>query len=368
MFDLDIDNEHYAAKIKVIGVGGCGGNIVNCMHSRGVNGVQYAAMNTDTQALSVMNAEIECLQIGDRQTGGLGSGARPPVAAEAARSETDRLREMISGMDMLFLVAGMGKGTGTGAAPVVAEIARELKVLTVAVVTRPFTYERRDKIADSGIELLAQSVDSLIVVPNARLLEVLGEDQPVKQALLAANDVLFNAVSGISEIITKPGMMNVDFNDVRSVMSAQGKAVIGSSSAAGSDRALEAAEAALRCPLMEDVDLTTASHVLVNITGHEDSLTMAEIGKIQDLIGENVPNCENAQFTGVVLDPDAREDLRVTIIVTGVRNAFEVSAGGKAGKPLELTTPNDSTFVSGRNRQTAGGGKDVPTVLRRQVS
>lgn len=368
--------EQHNAKIKVIGVGGCGGNIVNYLSARNVSGVEYAAVNTDAQALGMLADEVERVQIGQTVTGGLGAGAKPEVAAAAAEEEEHRLRELFGGYDMVFVAAGMGKGTGTGAAPVVARIAREAGALTVAVVTRPFNFERRASQAEGGILETTKYVDSLIVAPNEKLFEVLGDKTTLKTALAAANDILYNAVCGISEIITKPGMMNVDFNDVRSVMSAQGKAVIGSAAADGEARAENAAYAALRCPLMEDVDLSNATHVLVNVTGHEDKTELGEVSRVQDIIGEHVPGCESEQFTGLVYDNAMGDSLRVTIIVTGVRDVFSAAAAEKPAPSLDVVRGEvrDPSFTSGRGRrqmedilEAAGGDETkVPTILRRQ--
>ena len=363
------------ARIKVIGVGGCGGNIVNYMHSRKISGVHYAAINTDAQALASISGEVCCVQIGENVTNGLGSGANPETAAEAARQDGDRLREQVRGMDMVFVTAGMGKGTGTGAAPVVAQIAREEGALTVAVVTRPFIYERRDRQADKGLMELAKNVDSLVIVPNEKLREVLPANVKMKEALLAANDVLYNAVCGISEIVTKYGTFNVDFKDVRSVMSTQGKAVIGSARESGENRAEAAANAALRSPLMEDVDLSNATGVLVNITGREDEMEFNEMDKVQAVISEHIPENENSQFTGIVYDESMGEDLRVTIIVTGVSDSYASKA---EPPPLSVMREQikDDVFRSGQNirkiedmtKEHGGDSRNVPAVLRRQLS
>lgn len=372
--NIQFIGEQHSAKIKVVGVGGCGGNIVNYLSARKINGVRYAAVNTDAQALGLLGNGVERAQIGQALTGGLGAGARPEIAAQAAEAESERLREMVRGHDMVFVAAGMGKGTGTGAAPVVAKIAREEGALTVAVVTRPFRFERRDRQAESGLMEMTKHVDSLIIAPNEKLFEVLGAETTAKAALAAANEILYNAVCGVSEIITKPGMMNVDFNDVRSAMSAQGKAVIGSAIATGADRAEKATYAALRCPLMEDVDLSNATHVLVNITGNEDNAALGEMCRVQEIIGEHAPGCENAQFTGLVYDDAMGDSLRVTVIVTGVKDAFEVAAA----PTLDVVRGEvrDPTFTSGRKRRqmeemldkNGGDERKIPTILRRQVN
>ena len=277
---------------------------------------------------------------------------------------------------MVFIVAGMGKGTGTGAAPVVARICRESGALTVAVVTRPFKHERRDKQADAGIANLSEHVDSLIVVPNAKLQEVLGENVKYREALIAANDVLFNAVCGISEIITKPGEVNLDFNDVRSVMSEKGKAIIGSARYGGKERARQAAHEALCCPLMEDVNLRSARSILVNITCHAESMALSEVDEVQEVIAETVPDCAAQQFSGVVFDDDMGDELRVTIIITGIT---ESDALGDISAEPSLETIRDTVagngFVSGRDKkkmqeiQNSGNGVSlkVPAIMRRQM-
>lgn len=369
-----MDSEREQAVIKVVGVGGCGGNVVHYLQDRRVTGVSYAAVNTDSQALGGINEGVECVHIGRDLTAGLGAGAKPEVAAQAAESDLERLRSVVDGCDMVFVTAGMGKGTGTGASPVVAKVCREAGALTVAVVTRPFLHERRDNQADEGIAALEEHVDSLIVVPNSKLQNVLGDDATLDEALTAANDILYNAVCGISEVITKRGEINLDFNDVRSVMSKKGKAVIGSSRCSGKNRAEEATEQALCCPLMEDVDLTHASGVLTNVTCSRANMKLAEINLMQDCIKQHIPECDESQFCGVVYDDSMCDDLRVTIIVTGIN-----AVGSGTGEPsLEVVKGEvtDNAFTSGRERhrknealEKFGGVEEkVPAILRRQVS
>lgn len=362
-----------SAKIKVVGVGGCGGNIVKYLLPRNAPGIDYMAVNTDLKALNQQDAQVECLHIGREITHGLGAGAKPEVAAEAALSEEARLREMMHGYDMVFVTAGMGKGTGTGASPVVARIARELEILVVAVITRPFAFENRGAAADKGILELSQHADSLIVVPNEKLIEVLGEESTQKEALEAANGVLYNAVYGVSEIINNVGEMNIDFNDVRSVMSVQGKSVIGSAVAAGDDRAQQAVFGALHSPLMENIALDTAEHVLVNVTAHADKLKMKEFALINDMISEHIPNCRSARFNGLAYDDAMGEQVRVTVIVTGLRDDLSFEQQNIADV---RQVAQDSSIVSGRKRHKAqqlidkfgGSEKDIPTVLRQQIS
>src|SRR5262245_20061919 len=253
MFEL-VDSGPQSAVIKVIGVGGGGGNAVQHMLRKGVEGVDFIAVNTDAQALKSLDAKTT-LQIGGSFTKGLGAGANPEIGRQAALEDRDRIAEVLSGADMVFITAGMGGGTGTGAAPVVAEVARELQILTVAVVTKPFRFEKRMPTADMGISQLSRYVDSLITIPNEKLLAVLGERTSMLSAFSAANDVLLGAVQGIADLIIRPGMINVDFADVRTVMSEMGMAIMGTGRATGENRAREAAEAAIRSPLLEDIDL-----------------------------------------------------------------------------------------------------------------
>ena len=373
-----INDEINQATIKVIGVGGCGGNIVGQLQNKGVFGVSCVAINTDTQALASLGDKVECVQIGREVTYGLGAGANPDIAAQSAEAESERIKEIARGCNMVFIVAGMGKGTGTGAAPVVARICREAGALTVAVVTRPFVHEMRDEKADAGISKLSEHVDSLVIVPNAKLQEVLGDNVKYREALMAANDVLFNAVCGISEIITRPGEVNLDFNDVRTVMSEKGKAIIGSARQSGEDRASQAAYDALRCPLMEDVDLSSARAILVNITCCSDNMRLSEITEVQEVIKEMIPDSSAQQFSGTVFDNEMKEDMRVTIIVTGIS---EVDALGDIGinKPPSLEAirgaATDHSFISGRDKKRLRDLQDdnaketkTPAILRRQVS
>src|SRR5688572_8199545 len=278
------DTENQGAVIKVIGVGGGGGNAVAHMIQAGIEGVDFICINTDAQALKHSKVKVG-LQIGCNITKGLGAGADPEVGRQAAMEDRDRIIEMIEGSDMLFITAGMGGGTGTGAAPVVAQVAKELGILTVAVVTKPFSFEgKRQKLAQEGHELLTEHVDSPIVIPNDKLMHVLGEDITVDDAFRAANDVLHGAVAGIAEIISCPGMINVDFADVRTVMSEMGMAMMGSACAAGVDRARVAAEQAVACPLLEDINIRDARGVLVNISAAKGTLKMKEMHDVMNTI------------------------------------------------------------------------------------
>lgn len=333
MFEI-MDRDAQEAVIKVIGVGGCGGNAVSHMIDKNVGGVEFICANTDMQALKKSQAKT-VLQIGQDITKGLGAGAKPEVGREAALEDRERIAEAIDGADMLFITAGMGGGTGTGAAPIVAEVAKEMGILTVAVVTKPFAFEgKRTKIAQEGLEELSKHVDSLIIIPNEKLMEVLGEDVPFLEAFRAANDVLHNAVSGIAEIINCPGMVNVDFADVRTVMSEMGMAMMGSAIASGPDRARIAAEQAVASPLLEDVNLANARGVLVNITASH-SFKMKEYYDVMNTI--KAFTAEDATvIVGNVVDESIGDGLRVTMVATGLNGI----AGRRAQKPeLKIMAP-----------------------------
>jgi cell division protein FtsZ len=318
MFEI-IDQSPQEAVIKVIGVGGCGGNAVEHMIGKGLPGVEFIAANTDAQALKRSTARVQ-LQLGSSLTRGLGAGARPEIGRDAAMEDKDRIAEMIDGADMLFITAGMGGGTGTGAAPVVAQVAKDRGILTVAVVTRPFRFEgKRQRVADAGIEELKKCVDSLIVIPNDKLMQVLGEDVSVLDAYAAANDVLRSAVSGIAEVINNAGLVNVDFADVRTVMSEVGMAMMGSAMAAGPDRARLAAERAVASPLLEEVNLSGARGVLVNITA-SSGLKMKEYHQVMETIKEFTAD-EALVIVGTVIDDSIGDELRVTMIATGLGGA-----------------------------------------------
>lgn len=364
-FNVLQNSDSHMAKIKVIGVGGCGGNLVNYMSGRQTAGVSFVAVNTDSQALNAMREGVETVQIGIGSTGGLGAGGNPEVARAAAEAETDRLGELVAGFDMVFIVAGMGKGTGTGASPVIAEIAQKASVLAVSLAVMPFDHERRRKVAEEGLRMLAKSSDSLIVAPNERLLEAMGDDVTMNDAILAANDLLYNAVCGISDIINKPGVMNVDFNDVRAAMAGKGKAVIGSALADGEDRALRAAEQALQSELMENVDLAGASSVIVNISGWR--VKMREMKDVVRVIEERVVDLRGSITHGMLDDETMGNDMRVTLVVTGVCEVRAASGGhiqnvggeGGGGGPR-------GPFDSGRGE--AGGDRRTPSVIRRQTN
>ncbi len=316
MFEL-ADNQITNAVIKVFGIGGGGGNAVDHMVTEGIAGVEFISANTDAQALKTSSANT-ILQLGGEITKGLGAGADPEVGRLAAEENRDRIRDILAHSDMVFITCGMGGGTGTGGAPIIAEIAKELGVLTVAVVTKPFSFEgaKRMAIAEEGIRNLGRSVDSLITIPNDKLLSVLGKNISLLNAFKAANNVLLGAVQGIANLITMPGLINVDFADVRTVMSETGMAMMGTGVSSGEQRASEAAEAAISSPLLEDVDLTGAGGVLVNITA---GLNMS-IGEFEE-VGNVIKSftSENATVVvGTVIDPTMTDDLRVTVVVTGL--------------------------------------------------
>ncbi|HEX5352625.1 MAG TPA: cell division protein FtsZ [Rhodanobacteraceae bacterium] len=319
MFEL-VEQLAPNAVIKVIGVGGGGGNAVSHMVNSSIDGVEFVCANTDAQALKSSGARTT-LQLGETVTKGLGAGANPEIGRQAALEDRDRIVEVLDGADMVFITCGMGGGTGTGAAPVVAQLAKEKGILTVAVVTKPFPFEgrRRMQVALKGIEDLQQSVDSLITVPNEKLLTVLGREVTLLNAFKAANDVLQGAVQGIADLITRPGLINVDFADVRTVMSEMGMAMMGTGTARGDDRAQAAAEAAINNPLLENIDLSGACGILVNVTAGPN-LTMREF----DEIGRVVHDFASEDATvvlGTALDPDLSDDVRVTVVATGLNRA-----------------------------------------------
>ena len=354
MFEL-VDSVDQNAIIKVIGVGGGGGNAVTHMINAGIEGVDFICANTDAQALS--NTKIKtALQIGGNITKGLGAGADPDVGRQAAMEDRDRLMEVIDGSDMLFITAGLGGGTGTGAAPVVAQVARECGVLTVAVVTKPFVWEggKRMRIADTGICELAKSVDSLITIPNEKLLAVLGAQISLMDAFKAANQVLQGAVQGIADLITRPGLINVDFADVRTVMSEMGMAMMGTGTATGDNRAREAAEAAMSSPLLEDIDLTGANGILVNVTAGPDM----SIGDFHE-VGQTVEEFSSDDATvvvGTVIDPEMSNQIRVTVVATGL------------GRPVAAVEPTIQLVEKPQRVVNGAGYEDLdrPTVLRKR--
>ncbi|MCB1683404.1 MAG: cell division protein FtsZ [Pseudomonadales bacterium] len=314
MFEL-VDSAPQSAIIKVIGIGGGGGNAVQHMLKKQVEGVDFIVANTDAQALKAIDAKT-LLQLGAGITKGLGAGANPDIGRQAAIEDKDRIAECLAGADMVFITAGMGGGTGTGAAPVIAQIARELNILTVAVVTKPFKFEKRTDVAERGLRELRESVDSLITIPNEKLLAVLGERTSMLDAFSAANDVLLGAVQGIADLIIRPGMINVDFADVRTVMSEMGQAMMGTGRASGENRARDAAEGAIRSPLLDDVDLHGARGILVNVTAGPD-LNIGEFTDVGNIIEEFASDSATV-VVGTVIDPDMGDELKVTVVATGL--------------------------------------------------
>lgn len=349
---MDMNNEH--AVIKVIGVGGGGGNAVNHMVGSLVEGVEFICANTDAQALRKLNIDT-IIQLGVELTKGLGAGTNPEVGRMAADENKERIREVLQGADMVFLTAGMGGGTGTGAIPVIAEIARSMGILTVAVVTKPFSFEGKKKLATAelGITELERFVDSLIIIPNQKLLPVLGNDVSLVNAFKAANDVLLDAVQGITELIVHPGMINVDFADVRTVMSGMGAAIMGTGSAKGEYRAREAAEKAIACPLLEDINLQGARGILVNISAAD--MGIAEFDEVGNIVHEFAS--EDAVIKiGMSINPELGDEIKVTVVATGM---------GLPSRVVKLAPKATAGYV---NQNVAGEanyeGLDKPTVMR----
>ena len=356
MFEI-VDSAPQSAVIKVIGVGGGGGNAVQHMVANDVEGVDFIAANTDAQALKALDART-LLQLGSTITRGLGAGANPDVGREAALEDRERIAEVMSGADMVFITAGMGGGTGTGAAPVVAQIAKELGILTVAVVTRPFKFEKRNNLAERGIRELQESVDSLITIPNDKLLGVLGERASILEAFGAANDVLLGAVQGIADLIIRHGLINVDFADVRTVMSEMGMAMMGTGRASGEHRAQEAAEAAIRSPLLEDVDLHGARGILVNVTAGPD-LSMGDFIDVGNVIDEYASD-QATVVIGTVIDPHLGDELKVTVVATGLGDPITPSV------KVESPQPDPAADLGDDGRPQYGESWDRPAIFRQR--
>lgn len=374
------------AIIKVIGVGGGGGNAVNHMVDCGIDGVEFICANTDAQALRKLQVNT-VVQLGSELTKGLGAGTNPEIGKQAALEDRERLREIVEGADMVFLTAGMGGGTGTGAIPVIAEIAREMGILTVAVVTKPFQFEgkKKQQVAELGIKELEKHVDSLITIPNQKLLPVLGNNISLVNAFNAANDVLLDAVQGITELIVHPGLINVDFADVRTVMSDMGVAIMGSGSSSGENRAREAAEKAIACPLLEDINLQGAHGILVNITAAAD-LGIAEFDEVGNIVHEFASEDAIIKI-GTAIDPDLEDEIKVTVVATGMGDAAQSSnstiqlvrkaAVGEVNyKDLEKPAvmrqnriePRETRFGAQPKRDAADlDYLDIPAFLRRQA-
>lgn len=389
MFEL-MDSHSEEAIIKVIGVGGGGGNAIEHMVAQNIEGVEFIAINTDAQVLRSSSANVT-LQIGSGVTKGLGAGANPNIGRQAAEEDRETIRQSLEGADMVFITAGMGGGTGTGAAPEVAKVAKELGILTVAVVTKPFPFEgrKRTDFADQGIEELSKYVDSLITIPNEKLLKVMGKGTPLLQAFSAANDILSGAVQGIAELITRPGLINVDFADVRTVMSEMGTAMMGHGSASGEDRAEEASESAIACPLLEDIDLSGARGILVNITAGPD-FSIDEFETVGNAVKAFAS--ENATVVvGTVIDMDMTDELRVTVVATGIgaekkpdislvsnrankviadASEFKLQANGSHVMPSASVMTESAKMMTSEEKTDQGNDLeylDIPAFLRKQA-
>lgn len=358
MFESQIPDSN--AVIKVVGVGGGGGNALEYM--QGIDGVEFICANTDLQALKKSKGIL--IQLGEELTKGLGAGANPRIGREAAEEDRDKIREVLQGSDMVFITAGMGGGTGTGAAPVFAEVAKELGILTVAVVTKPFSFEGKQRAlaAEEGLRSLAEHVDSLIVIPNNKLLTVLGKNISLLNAFKAANNVLLGAVKGISDLITRPGLINVDFADVRTVMSEMGMAMMGTGTAAGEQRARQAAEMAIASPLLEDVNFSGAKGILVNITAGLD-MSIGEFEEVGDVIKEFISD-DATVVVGTVIDPEMTDVMSVTVIVTGLGDHMRGGASNQTSS-ISKTRFADSRRLDGTFDYQQF---DRPAVMRKQVA
>ncbi len=382
MFEI-MDSPSSNAVIKVIGVGGGGGNAVEHMLNSNVDGVEFVCANTDAQALERSSVKTS-IQLGSEITKGLGAGADPAVGRQAALEDRERISELLTNTDMVFITAGMGGGTGTGAAPVIAEIAKELGVLTVAVVTKPFIFEmkKRMKVAEEGINELRQHVDSLIIVPNDKVLSVM-KGKKLTEAFKAANDVLHGAVQGIAELMTCPGLINVDFADVRTVMSEKGMSMMGSGVGQGEDRAIRAAELAVSSPLLEDVDLSGAKGILVNITSSDD-MSIDEFSEVGSVVQEFAAD-DATVVIGTAIDPELKDEIRVTVVATGIGGAAgtdvkpPVLSEVKVESPIKadgttdygkLQQPTVIRQNAGQTKQAVGSDMeylDIPAFLRKQA-
>jgi len=384
MLEFDYDQDRFA-NLKVIGVGGAGGNAIDRMIRSSLKGVEFIAANTDAQALARSSAP-HTIQVGSRLTKGLGSGGNPEVGRKAVEEDRDLIANALEGADMVFVTSGMGGGTGTGGAPVVAEIAAELGALTVGVVTRPFAFEGRVRTrqAEQGLHELKERVDTLIVIPNQKLLEIVDPSTSLLEAFGIADDVLFQATRGISDLITIPGLVNLDFADVKTIMAEMGESIMGTGSASGEDRAVRAAQEAVSCPLLEDVSIQGAQGILVNITGG-DEMTLKEVSDATSIIYEAAGDEANVIF-GAVVDSSCGEEIRVTVIATGIGRELVARAqaedrnvvGPRPVKPEDLVTPayvrkarrvERNQFLDPRAlvRHFAEDDLDAPTFLRRAV-
>jgi cell division protein FtsZ len=379
-FEL-VDSYSQKAVIKVVGVGGGGGNAVNHMVTSHIEGVDFICANTDAQALKSIQSR-SVIQLGNALTKGLGAGANPDIGRQAAKDDRERILEVLDGSDMVFITAGMGGGTGTGAAPVIAEIAKEAGILTVAVVTKPFPFEgkKRRALAEKGIEELSQYVDSLITIPNERLLSVLGKDISLISAFAAANDVLLHAVQGIADLITHPGLINVDFADVKTVMSEMGMSMMGSGVASGANRAREAAEKAIHSPLLDEVNLQGARGILVNIAGSPD-LSIGEFDEVGGVINDFASE-DAIVVTGLSIDPSLQDEVRVTVVATGLASHHKMSEApirlvhkrntgeidyGELEKPTSIRNKPKHEPRADAKKEMDLEYLDIPAFLRRQA-
>ena len=355
----DQNDSNGQARFTVFGVGGAGGNAVQHMLESDIQGVKFVCANTDKQALDRMNAQFK-IQLGEQSTRGLGAGANPQVGQTAAEESRELIRQHLEGTDMVFVTAGMGGGTGTGAAPVVAEIAKEMGILTVGVVTTPFNFEgkRRQQSAEKGIEALEAHVDSLIIIPNQRLLKVF-RDISMKDAYKKADDVLLNAVRSIFDLVVRPGHINLDFADLKTAMSTRGYAMMGAGSGRGETRARQAAEQAIRSPLLDNVTIMNAKGILINVTGGDD-VTFGEIEEITDVVNQIVDLDEGQVFYGTVFDPDARDEISVTVIATGLTRNSADSAEPVKRSGVQAVRPQSAA-------QSAADEDDVPAIQRQQA-
>ena len=367
MIEFD-ENKNLAAKVKIIGIGGGGNNALNTMISYQLSGVEFVAANTDAQALAENMAPFK-LQLGENLTKGLGAGANPEVGRKAALEDVERIREVLKGADMVFITAGLGGGTGTGGAPVIAEVARELGALTVAIVTKPFLFEgkKRMKQAEEGLANLKMTADALITIPNQRLLGISGKSMTLIEAFKKADDVLYHAAKGISDIIVGHGIINLDFADVRTVMAETGLALMGTGTASGENRSVEAAQRAISSPLLEDITIEGARGLLINITGGEN-MTLSEINEATTLIQKEAHEDANVIW-GMVVDKAMKEDIRVTVIATGFGKKEEKKTFQfKKGAPISFGLREPSKDISDFSLANKQNPRDIPAFMRRVKS
>jgi len=361
MFELE-ESRNSGANLKVVGIGGGGCNAVNTMIRSSLNGVEFIGANTDAQALAACGAPIT-IQLGAKLTKGLGAGANPEIGKNAILEDKDRIRELLMGADMVFITAGLGGGTGTGGAPILASIAKDAGALTVAVVTKPFLFEgkKRQRQAEEGLKELRKYVDTLITIPNQRLLNIAGRDMPLLETFRKADEVLLQAVKGISDLITVHGLINLDFADVRTVMAEMGLALMGTGAASGENRAIEAAQRAISSPLLEDITIAGARGILINITGGP-GLTLYEVNEASTLVQEEAHDDANIIF-GAVIDESLRDEMRVTVIATGFGKAEE--AEGRVSESRPVFPETEKTVINFTRRES---NRDIPTFIRKEKS